>query len=390
MKVCMITTSFPRWEGDGQGSFIFELSRALVREGVQVQVIAMHSPGAAVYEYIDGIKIFRPRYLWPERLEMLRKEGGGLPATWKKHPWVLWEIGPLIMAQTAALLRLIQDSCLIHAHWSLSAGIGWLGKCFHRGSPPVIVTVHGSDIFQVTKYLLGTMLTRLILRRCNRVIAVSQALANEVINLGINPNKVVVISNGVDVERFKPLPPQHRQNIILYVGSLIERKGVRFLLAAMPNVFAALPDYQLLIVGEGPQYPMLKQMTESLNIADKVVFLGFQSYDQVRTLMQRAKLLVLPSIEEAQGVVLLEALACGTPVVASKVGGIPEVVTRDVGVLVPSANPAALSEAIISILTNSKIWLDMSHQARVRAENVYNWKEIAKQTISVYKEVLGL
>lgn len=389
MKVCMVTTSFPRWKGDGQGAFVFELSRALVAGGVQVQVIAMHSPGAAVYEYIDGIKIFRPKYLWPERLEMLRREGGGLPVTWRKRPWVSWQILPFVMAQTAALLQFIQDSHLIHAHWSLSAGIGWLGKSLHRSSLPVVATVHGSDIFQVTRHPLGAMFTRLILQRCNRVIAVSQALAEEVINLGVNSQKILVISNGVDVARFEPVPLYYRQNVILYVGSLIERKGVDFLLAAMPDVFNAFPEYQLIIVGEGPLYPMLKQMVESLNIAGKVTFLGFQSHDQVRTLMQQAKLLVLPSTEEAQGVVLLEALACGTPVVASKVGGIPEVVTPEVGVLVPCADTAAIARAMLDVLSNRKRWLSMSYQARLRAENMYNWKEIARQTISVYNEVLS-
>ncbi|MEM2446442.1 MAG: glycosyltransferase [Candidatus Bathyarchaeia archaeon] len=390
MKVCMITTSFPRWKGDGQGPFVLELCRSLVRAGVQVRVIAMHSPGSAVHEYIDGIEIFRPKYLWPEHLEMLRREGGGLPVIWRKHPWVLWQIFPFVIVQTVALLRQIQDTHLIHAHWSLSAGIGWLSKRLYRGSLPVIVTVHGSDIFQATQHFLGAMFTRLILQRCDRVIAVSQALMDKVIALGVNPQKVVVLSNGVDVERFKPIPPQCRQNIILYVGSLIERKGINFLLSAMPSVFAVLPNYRLLIVGEGPQYPFLKRMASSLNINDKVEFLGSQSHDQVRSLIQQAKLLVLPSIEEAQGVVLLEALACGTPVVASKVGGIPEVITPEVGLLVPCANAAALSEAILDVLLDNERWLNMSYQARLRAENVYDWREITKKMISIYKEVLGL
>lgn len=390
MKICMVTTSFPRWEGDGQGSFVLELSRALVREGVYVQVIAMHSPGAAVYEHIHGVKVFRPKYFWPERLEMLRMEGGGLPATLRKHPWVLWQIFPFIIVQTATLLRFVQDINLIHAHWSLSAGIGWLGKSLHSGFPPMIATVHGSDIFQVTRHPVGAMITRLILQRCDRVIAVSQALAKAVTDLGVQSQRVLVISNGVDVARFNPLPFHYRRNVILYVGSLIERKGIKFLLAAMPDVFAAFPDYQLLIVGEGPQYRMLKQMAESLNIIDKVEFLGFQTHDKVRVLMQQAKLLVLPSIEEAQGVVLLEALACGTPVVASNVGGIPEVVTPEVGVIVPCADTVALSEAILSVLSNTEMWLNMSYQARLRAENIYSLERIARQIIAVYKEVLSL
>ena len=389
MKVCMLTTSFPRWRGDGEGVFIFDLARALMKEGVLVQVIAMHSPGAAVQECLEGIKVYRPKYWWPEKMEMLRKEGGGLPATLRKHPWVFFQFFPFIVVQTLALLRYIKENHIIHTHWSLSAGIGCLGKLISRKSCPIVATVHGSDIFQATQNPLGAILTRLILQGCNRVTGVSQALVNEVIKLGLRPDKVSVISNGVDIEQFKPFPFHLRQNSILFVGSLIERKGLRFLLSALPDVFRAFPNYHLLVVGEGPQYPMLKQMSESLGIAEKVIFLGFRSHDQVRSLMQRSRLLVLPSTEEAQGVVLLEALACGTPVVASKVGGIPEVITPEVGILVPCADALALSEAILSVLSDNNRWLNMSTQARMRAETLYRWDQIAKRWISIYTEVLG-
>jgi len=390
MKVCMVTTSFPRWKGDGQGIFILDLARAIVQEGIRVQVIAMHSPGAATYECIDGVKIYRPKYWWPENLEMLRKEGGGLPATLRKHPWIFWQIFPLIITQILALLNRAEGSHIIHAHWSLSAGISCLGKFISRKSYPVIATVHGSDVFQVTRNPLGAALTRFMLQGCDRIVGVSQSLIDAVIKIGLHPDKLSVISNGVDIKRFRPISPQYRQDIILYVGSLIERKGLKFLLSALPSVFQAFPNYHLLIVGEGPQYPTLKQMSSSLGIADKVMFLGFQPHDQVRSLMQQAKLLVLPSTEEAQGVVLLEALACGTPVVASRVGGIPEVITSDVGVLVPCADTDALSEAISSILSDTDRWLNMSEQARARAEKLYSWDQIAKQWISVYEEVIGL
>ena len=83
MKVCVATTGFPRWAGDGQCAFVWEAARAIARQGLQVRVVAMHSPGARTHEYIDGIEVLRPRYWWPEEWEILRKEGAaGLPATW--------------------------------------------------------------------------------------------------------------------------------------------------------------------------------------------------------------------------------------------------------------------------------------------------------------------
>jgi glycosyltransferase involved in cell wall biosynthesis len=115
--------------------------------------------------------------------------------------------------------------------------------------------------------------------------------------------------------------------------------------------------------------------------------MGFQSQDQVRVQMQRARLLVLPSLEEGQGVVLLEALACGTPVVASGVDGIPEVVTDEVGVLVPPADPEALCEAILSILARPEQWDAMSRSARERAVEHYDWARLADQYVMAYESL---
>lgn len=389
MMVYMVTTSFPRWTGDGEGAFIFELSRALARKGVRVRVISMHTPGAATYERMDSnIEVFRPKYWWPDRLELLRTEGGGLPVTLRKHPWISIQIVPYIISQTAVVSRLIQRDDLIHAHWSLSAGVGLLTK-FCRNTPiPLVATVHGSDIFQIKRYRILAIATAEILRRCDLVISVSKALAEEVVKLGVPQNIVRVIPNGVDIQKFSPLSPDQRENMILYVGSLIERKGVYFLINALPKVFISLPEYKLVIIGDGPQRNLLKNEIKRLGIESNVIFLGFQSHETVKNMMKKSKLLVLPSLEEAQGVVLLEAMACGTPVVATRVGGIPEIVTPDVGILVPPADSYALSDAILSALLNYKKWQNMSRNARIRIENSYNWNIISEDILSIYGELV--
>jgi glycosyltransferase involved in cell wall biosynthesis len=129
-------------------------------------------------------------------------------------------------------------------------------------------------------------------------------------------------------------------------------------------------------------------LTEELNLEEHVTFLRFQPQNEVLAWMQKAKLLVLPSLEEAQGVVLLEALACGTPLVASRVDGIPEVVTPDVGILVPPADSQALSEAIQGILGDRQGWRVMSQQARRRAVSCYSWDRTASQFMSLYHRIV--
>ena len=388
MKICVVTTGFPRWAGDGQCAFIWEAARAIAHQGLQVRVVAMHSPGARTHEYIDGIEVLRPRYWWPERWEILRKEGvAGLPATWRKYPLGRLQIVPFVLVHTLVTAYCARACELIHAHWTLSAAAACLGRWIHHR--PILVTLQGSDIFQVTRHPIGAWLTRNVLQHCDCITALSCALKEATTTIGTRPDKIQIIPNGVDTTRFTPPANEDRDNLILYVGSFIERKGVKYLLAAMPEVFRSFPRYHLVLIGEGPQYLPLKQLAESLGIAEWVTFLGFQPQDQIRTWMQRAKLLVLPSLEEALGVVLLEALACGTPVVASRVDGIRDVITPDVGGLVSPADPTALSKAIQGVLANPRQWADMSHHARERAVMNYDWDHIASQFIALYQSITG-
>ncbi len=385
MEVCVVTTAFPRWFGDGEGAFVWESVRSIARRGVQVHVVAMHTPRAHPLEYWGRIQVIRPRYWLPERWEMLRKEGGGLPITWQKYPLARVQILPFFFVHTLATARWAQHCDLIHAHWSLSAAAAYLGRWKHHR--PILGTVQGSDIFQVPRHPVGAWLTKKALFHCDKITALSRALREKTIGLGISPDKIHIVPNGVDTTRFVPPKDKDRENIILFVGSLIERKGVKYLLEAMPALFRALPRYHLVIVGEGPQRTLLRQLAADLGIADRVAFVGQQPQEKVCAWMQQARLLVLPSLEEGMGVAIVEALACGTPVVASRVDGIQDVVTPDVGKLTSPADSTALLEAITSILSNPSRWAEMSRNARERAVSNYDWNHIAAQFISLYQSL---
>lgn len=387
MKICVTTTAFPRWTGDGQAVFVWEAVRAIARQGIQVRVVAMHSPNTRVHEFMDGIEIIRPRYWWPERREILRKDGpAGLPITWHKYPLARLQIFAFILAHTLVTTRCARSCDLIHAQWTLSAGAASLGRWIH--CRPVLATVQGSDIFQVPQHFIGAWLTRNVLQRCDYVTALSQALKQAVIDLGISSDSVQVIPNGVDTTHFIPPTNTKRDKVILYVGTLIERKGLKYLFTAVPKVLRTFPDYRLVLVGDGPQNASLHQLAKDLGILEQVSFVGFQPPDQIRTWMQRAQALVLPSTEEGMGVVLLEAMACGTPIIGSRVDGIQDVISPDVGLLVPPADSSALTEAIQTLLSDRRKWRDMSHHARVRAVTHYDWDQIATRFVALYKSLL--
>jgi glycosyltransferase involved in cell wall biosynthesis len=384
MKICIVTTAFPRWENDGRVAFLLEEAQAIKHLGNKVRVIAMHNPGSKTREDMDGIDVIRPRYL-PERWENLQKDSAGLPQAWQNNLWSRLQIVPFLVIHTLAVAYWSQGFDIIHANWTLSAACVWVTRWYHQC--PYVTTVHGSDIFKATRLWLPKIITKRALTAADKVISVSRALYENVIKLGVPKDKVCVISNGVNLGKFTHDPSLKREQIILFVGSLIERKGIDILLTAFSLIKDNLPNYHLIIIGEGRLRTDLENLTQKLGIYFDVSFLGFQSQATVHQWMQKAKVFVLPSNEEGQGVVLLEALACGTPCVGANVGGITDVVSKEVGELFSPGDSEGLSKAILKIL-NSDDWEKMSISARERAENDYDWEIIAKKIVAIYQKVI--
>lgn len=384
MKVCIATTAFPRWFGDHHGTFVYQAARAIQNQGLQVRVIAMHSPGSKGSEIWDGMEITRPRYL-PEKWEILRRETAGIPAIWKKQPLARPVLVPFIIAHSLALARHARDCDIIHANWTLSAFAAFLGTFHHR--KPYVVTVQGSDILQAPKTPFVGSITKIILNQAGRVLALSNALAESTLRLGVRPDKVSIIPNGVDTAFFCP-KSSLREPVILYIGSFIERKGLTYLIDAIPHVVEQFPQISFVFIGGGSQEKLLSDHIHALGLEEKIQLLGELPPRNVRDWLQKAQIFVLPSLEEGLGVALLEALSCGTPVVATQVGGILDVITPEVGTLVPPADAEALAAALLEILRNPIHWHELSQHARQRALQRYDWSNIAKQIVSIYKEQL--
>lgn len=387
LRVAQLTTAFPRWEGDGRAPWIMHSARELQRLGLDVRVVTMHGPGTKLHQRMDGADVYRVRYLWPERLETLQDVGGGLPLAWRQGWLSRLKFIPLFVALVWAAIAHGRKVDLIHAHWTLSGLAAWFASFVTR--TPFVLTVHGSDIYLATKIPGISRLTGAMLRRCAHVWAASQDMALATAALGLPQNAVDVLPYGVEIDRFFPGEQKEKQ-LVLFVGALIERKGVHFLLEAFARVAAVHPNAKLAIVGEGPLRPSLEARSRELGLQEAIDFIGPQSRDETAFWMRRASLLVLPSLEEAFGVVLLEALASGTPCVASRTGGIVDVVSSDVGVLVPVADPEAMALAINGLLGDPERLLSMSRSAldHVRMKG-HTWPQVALRVESVYRSVLS-
>ncbi|MDZ7333752.1 MAG: glycosyltransferase family 4 protein [candidate division KSB1 bacterium] len=183
--------------------------------------------------------------------------------------------------------------------------------------------------------------------------------------------------------------------IILFVGYLIEKKGIRYLLTAMPKIIAELPDAQLVLVGAGTELEQLKQQTKDLEIEDHVTFMGWVKNSDLPDYYLDADVFVLPSIvdskgeTETQGVVLAEAMVCGCPVVGSNVGGIPDVITPEVGLLAEPKNSHDLAKKIVMILSDIETHKKMSQAAISWAREHFSWQSVSRKYLEIYNEILN-
>ncbi|MEL1263981.1 glycosyltransferase [Pseudoxanthomonas putridarboris] len=248
---------------------------------------------------------------------------------------------------------------LVFSPWAYPDG--WAAvRLAHRHGLPAVIQVHGSDVRQLDQFGAREGGTREAIVQADGVVAVSSELAQRVVALGAAQDKVRVIIDGVDKQVFRPGPKEDarrrlgldpRRRHLLFIGNLLDVKGVDILLHACRVLKGQRGDWQLHLVGDGKRRGALARLAESLDIHEQVVFHGSLPHHTLPTWLQAADLFVLPSRSEGIPNVLLEASACGTPYVASAVGGIPEIAALGASRLVPPEQPAMLAEAIAAMLS---------------------------------------
>jgi teichuronic acid biosynthesis glycosyltransferase TuaC len=275
---------------------------------------------------------------------------------------------------------------LIDAHYFYPDGVAaaliarWLGK-------PLVITGRGTDLNLLPRWRRVRRMIRWAAERADACITVSAALRDLLLELGVAPGKVRVLRNGVDLATFAPRDralARHAWQIsaptILSVGHLIERKGLDLVIEALP----ALPGVRLLIVGDGPERGRLERLAQRLSVADRVRFTGVVPHERLAELYSAADALVLASNREGWPNVVLEALACATPVVATRVWGTPEIVTEsEAGLLLDERTPAAIAAGVRRLLA------DLPDRAATRrfAER-FSWDETTAGQIELFRSIL--
>jgi len=263
---------------------------------------------------------------------------------------------------------------IIHAHYAIPQGfLGLLLKKVKK--KPLIITVHGSDVLVLGKNRIAKFLVANVLKNANYIIAVSKYLKREVVNLGVEESKVKVIYAGISFSLENEKEEKGKEKRVVYIGSLVKQKGVDILLKAFKDINA-----ELFIVGDGKERDSLEKIS-----GKKVYFLGERK--NLDKIFSKASVLVLPSREEGFGLVLLEAMSRGIPVVATRVGGIPEIINKS-GLLVERENVEELRKAMTLILNNRKIAKKFSYLGRKTAKK-FSWRKMAHEVDCIYEALVS-
>ena len=393
LKVLMLTSSYPRNDSDNSSVFLRYLATSLVQQQVDVHVLAPVHPLVNNTDLDTGVKNHWCQYL-PKQWQQLAYGSGILPNL-KRNKLLYLQVPFLLISMFFSLFFLCKriKPDVIHAHWIIPQGFIAIivGKLLNI---PVIATAHGGDAFSLNADLLSRLKT-FTLKRCKYWTSNTSATANA-FGVASDRTKPIIIPMGVDIERFQSghagnVLGTDTRKIILFVGRLVEKKGVKYLIKAFSKLPLETQNTSVLwIIGDGDERMELEQQAKQLGITN-IKFWGQIQNKQLPDFYAAASIFVAPSVigskgdTEGQGVILLEAMASKTPIIATTVGGIPEVIShKETGFLVPPNNSAELSAAIKSIFHNNAITNKYTENAFNKATTTYSWKAISQKFISTF------
>ena len=370
----MISREFPPVTG-GIGYFVYNLSKGLVKKGHNVSIITRGSTGKVEKKLIDGIDVYKATFfpLYPFHMAL--------------HGFFV----------NSLLNSLSPEVSLVHLHSPLTPKV--------KTSLPVVMTVHTAmridsryhevvDPYslaeKVQSMYFSPLLESQLLRISDIVTAVSPSVANELTEYGIDSSKVKVMWNGVDEKIFFPINKNEKlEKYVLYTGVLRARKGLFDLIKCAIIVSKIIPDAKFVICGTGPLLQKLKEQVQSAELEQKVIFLGRVDRKRLIKIYQGATIYVVSSIYEGLPTVLLEAMACGLPVVATDIGGNRDLISSNVnGLLVPPRSPEIMAQMIMQLWNDEKLRKKLGDCARKTIMKKYTWDMITDNFINVYESLL--
>jgi teichuronic acid biosynthesis glycosyltransferase TuaC len=387
MKLLTFSTLYPNAESPNHGIFVENRLRHLVASGeVESRVVApvpwfpFDNPRFGRYagyarvpkeENRFNINVVHPRF------PLIPKFG--------------MSISPLLLANSVKstvgnLLDQGYDFDLIDAHYFYPDGVAAviLGRYFNK---PVVITARGSDISLIPQHPIARTMIRWAAAKAQGIITVCNALKTEMTELGVDGDKITPLRNGVDLQLFHPSDRNAMRKdmgldnfTLVSVGHLVPVKGHQLIIGALP----LLPDVRLLLIGSGVERERLETLARNLNVSDRVTFLGSLPQAELAKFYCAADAMVLASSREGWANVLLESMACGTPVVASNVWGTPEVVaSSDAGILMRERSEQGVADAVNALRANYP-----DRVATRRYAEGFSWEETTAGQLRLFNSIM--
>lgn len=403
MKVCILTHTFPRFEGDIAAPFMESLVNAIVAAGNEVFVLAPYSKEYKKDFREKKYQLITYKYIFPDFLHKI-----GYSQTLKND----MELKPLMLFLSPlmfffgfwALLGLIKKEKIevVNAHWILPNGfIAALVSLFT--GVPVISTLPGSDVYLARKNFIYKNMALFAAKISKVVTSNSLELINDLVKLGVNRDKCQVIIYGVDVDKFKPknvdflrkkffIPKE--KIIVLSVGRLVAKKGFLYLIEAAANITKNFKEIVFFIVGEGDQREELQHKISEKSLDKFFIMPGWVNYQDLSEYYNLGDIFVLPSIRDEKGnlddqsVALVEAMACGRPVVTSNFPGYRVVVEDEKnGFLVSEKDVSGIVDVLKCLLNSKTLRQKIGKEARSSVLNYFSWEKIADQYLNLFQDI---
>ena len=387
MNILMLSWEYPPRVVGGISRVVHDLSHKLYQDGHQVTVITYRDGNVPYYENDEGIDVYRVDNFMISPNNFI--------------DWIM-QLNFNMIAKAGEIISEKGKFDVIHAHDWLTAYAGKTLKFAHN--IPLVSTIHATEAGRnsgihgdMQRYINDTewMLTY----ESSEVIVNSNYMKNELQRLfGLPYEKINVVPNGVDLTLFNGIDRDYdfrrkfamdNEKIILFMGRLVYEKGVQTLISAMPKILSHYNDSKLIVAGKGGMIDELRAQVNSLGLGNKVYFTGYLGSKDVSKMYKCADVAVFPSTYEPFGIVALEAMLSGTPVVTSDIGGLNEIVEHGVnGMKSYAGNPNSLADSILSLLFDQNLCETVSRNAIEKVKTQYNWSKITENTHLAYEKAI--
>jgi glycosyltransferase involved in cell wall biosynthesis len=401
----MVTSSYPRFPGDNVGSFMEPIARSVAARGHDVHVVAPWHPAIAGPRSGAGVHLHFFRYAPVAALNVFGYAGA-------LHADVRLRGAAYLAAPFAigAAIRMLRDllrrlsATVVHAHWVVPGG---LMGALATNRRPLVISLHGSDVYVAERYRIARRAAAFAFRRAGWVTACSADLRDRAIALGADRQRSEVVPYGVDVHGFRPdqgvrarirgdLQLGDRTILLFAAGRFVRKKGFEFLLDAFRIASTQRPDLLLILAGAGDLESELRAQAEALGIAAHVRFPGLLDQRTLAEHLAASDIAVVPSVRDDAGNVdglpnvVLEALASGTSLVATRAGGIADVVTHErTGLLVNERDVAALADTIVRLAADPVLRERLGSAARDDVSRHYGWDSVAERFETAYDRAVA-